>query len=157
MKNHNLLFFLLLLHFSIIRAQNIKPFSTAIYVEDLKASVQWYEEIFNVKSYKSISYPELDSLNIELLKNKNLNFELVERNNSFDIYDLKPNYHVRESALRGFYKISFEIKRIEKFYNRLKLKNTEMHMELQYDKDLNIKSFIIKDPDNNLIQFIEKI
>ena len=152
-----LIFCLLILMPDILGSQDIKPFATAIYVKNLEISTQWYENVFNVKSYKSLSYPEYGTFRIELLGNDNLRFELVERDNSFSIRDLDPDYDIREMPLRGYYKIAFETEDIESLYNKLKSNKVEFHWELNRDDELGIKTFIIKDPDENLIQFIERI
>lgn len=157
MKKTLLAYTMVFFAFSIVKGQDIRPFGIAIYVSNLEESTQWYQDVFNVESYKTMSYPEYGVFKIELLKNKNLYFELVQRDNSFSVYDIKPDYDIRQAPLEGFYKLTFEIDEIEKFYNKLKSKEVKIHWDLNQDDELKIKTFIIKDPDNNLIQFIEKI
>ncbi|WP_162558740.1 VOC family protein [Robertkochia solimangrovi] len=154
-----ILFLYLLFLFAVFpaKAQTIKPFGAAIYVDDLERASEWYQDIFDVTSTNKISYPELNNLNIEILNNEYLQFELVERDNSFSIYELEPDYNIREKPLRGFYKLAFQVEDIEYLYEQIQAKQVEIHFELTTDSEFGIKTFIIRDPGNNLLQFIEII
>lgn len=157
MKKKLLIYCLLTLAIHITSAQEIQPYRIGIVVENLEKSSDWYSDIFEVEVYKKVSYPEYDSLNIHLLKNEHFEFELVERNSSVAINDLIANYNVKEKPLLGFYKISFQVDNIQKIYDRIRKEKIEFHMDLSTDEEFKMKSFIIKDPDNNLLQFQENI
>ena len=157
MTNKLLIYGLLILVTHITSGQEIQPYRIGIVVENLEKSSDWYSKIFGVEVYKEVSYPEFDSLNIHLLRNDNFEFELVERKSSISISDFIYNYNVKEKPLLGFYKVSFKVEEIEKIYDRIKKEKIEFHMDLSTDEEFNMKSFIIKDPDNNLLQFQENI
>ena len=156
MKKKLLIFCLLILTVHITSGQEIQPYRIGIVVKNLEKSSNWYSNIFDVEVYKEISYPEFGA-NINLLKNENLEFELVERKSTFSINDLVPNYNLKEKPLLGIYKVSFKVDDIQKIYEKIKKENIEFHMDLSTDEEFNMKSFIIKDPDNNLLQFQENI
>ena len=136
-------------------AQEIKPYRTGIIVENLQLSSVWYANVFDVKVYKDLSFPE-DGVRVSLLKNDYLDFELVERRSSFSIEEILPEYNNKEKPLQGFYKIAFEVDDIEKMYDKVKKVEAEIYFDLFVDEELKIKTFIIKDPDKNLLQFVEK-
>ena len=157
MKKKVLIYCLLLLTTHISFGQEIKPYRIGIVVENLEKSSNWYSNIFEAEVYKEVSYPEFDSLTIHLLKNEYFEFELVERKSSISIHDVISNYNVKEKPLLGIYKVSFQVDDIQKIYNRIKKEKIEFHMDLSTDEEFKMKSFIIKDPDNNLLQFQENI
>lgn len=136
--------------------QNIRPYSIGIIVEDLEKSSEWYGSMFGAEVYKKISYPGENVL-VHLLKTEEVEFELVQRNSSFSIRDILPQYDNREKPVRGFYKLSFEVENIEKIYKMAKDKGAEIYFDLSRHEEFKMTTFITRDPDGNLIQFVEKI
>ena len=156
MKNLSISIFSIILFFGFLNGQEIKPYRLGIIVNDLELSTSWYTETFNVDVYEKFSYPK-DDVRVHLLKNDELEFELVERKTSFSIFELLPNYDNRERPVEGFYKASFEVENIQVLYDKLLQEEAEIYFPLTTDDELGIKTFIIKDPDKNLLQFVEII
>lgn len=142
-------------HFAI--GQEIQPYRVGIVVKNLNISSDWYSKVFDLEVYNEVSYPEYDSLKIHLLKNESFEFELIERKSSLSINDFVTDYDIKENPLLGFYKVSFEVKNIQEIYERIKREKIELHMDLNTSEEFKMKTFIIKDPDKNLLQFQENL
>lgn len=136
--------------------KNIKPHTIGIVVSDLKKATAWYENIFELKLYKELSFPKYDSLKINFLKGNHFQLELMEKRTSFSINKYVTEYSVNDKPLIGFSKVAFSITEINSFYKRLKEKNVDFILGITEDKEFNSKYFIIKDLDNNILQFIQE-
>ncbi|NVK51628.1 MAG: VOC family protein [Flavobacteriaceae bacterium] len=134
----------------------IKPHTIGIVVSDIKKATKWYEDVLELKLYKKLSFPKYDSLKIYFLKNKHFQLELLEKKTSFSIHKYVSNYSLNDKPQIGFSKIAFSITKIDSFYKRLKNKGVTIVLGITEDKEFNSKYFIIKDLDNNVLQFIEQ-
>lgn len=136
---------------------NIQAYQVGIIITDLEKATVWYQEIFDVKLEQQFSFPEYDSMRVNILANEHLRFELVGRDSFYRPEELFEEYDFQAKPIRGFYKISFEVTDIETFYEDLKTKGVDIYFELTTDEELGIKAFNIKDPDGNFLQFVERI
>lgn len=138
-----------------LTAQDIKPYRIGIIVTDMEVATTWYTTIFDVVLKEEFAFPEW-GMRVNLLQNDQLKFELVSRNQFYTPQELVPNYDLREKPINGFYKMTFEVADIQTIYNKCKEKNVEIYFDLNTDDHLKIKSFSIKDPDGNVLQFVEE-
>src|SRR5690606_25770436 len=144
-------------HFTtFLTAQDIKPYRIGIIVTDLDVATTWYTTIFDVDLKEEFSFLEW-GMRVNLLQNEQLKFELVSRNQFYTPQELVPDYDLREKPINGFYKMTFEVIDIQHIYNKCKEQNAAIYFELNTDEKLKIKSFSIKDPDGNVLQFVEEL
>lgn len=136
--------------------QDVTPHSIGIVVSNIEKSTEWYENVLTLEVYKEMSFPEYDSLKINFLKGKHFKLELIEKKTSFPINKYVKNYDVNNEPLIGYAKAAFSVRDIVAEYDRLKKMNIDFMMEITEDKEFNTSYFIIRDPDKNLIQFIEQ-
>lgn len=136
-------------------AQSIKPHTIGIVVADVEKSTKWYEQVLGLKLYKEMSFPEYDSLKINFLKGYEFQLELMEKKTSFTISTYVPDYSLNDKPLIGFSKVAFVVTNIEQLYEQLKIKKVTVILGITEDKEFNSKYFIIKDPDGNILQFVQ--
>lgn len=142
--------------FNFLTAQDIKPYRIGIIVTDIEEATDWYTKVFDVELKQEFSFSEWE-MQVNLLQNDYLKFELVSRKEYYTPQELVPDYNLRERPINGFYKMTFEVTDIHKIYNKFKEQNIEIYFDLNTDENLKIKSFSIKDPDGNVLQFVEEI
>ncbi len=159
MKNKtikNVLFILSIIITSYSFGQSIKPHTIGIVVSDIEKSTDWYENLLELKLYREMAFPEYDSLKINFLKGKYFQLELMEKKTSFTINEYVADYSLNNKPLIGFSKIAFSVPNIASIYKRVKEKNVTEIVGITEDKEFNLRYFIIKDLDGNIIQFIEQ-
>lgn len=156
MKKIIILIFLLGISGIALSQKTIKPHTIGIVVSDLKKATAWYKDVFDLKLYKELSFPKYDSLKINFLKGNHFQLELLEKKTSFSINKYVAKYSLNDKPLIGFSKIAFSITEISSFYKKLKQKNVAFILGITEDKEFNSKYFIIKDLDNNVLQFIQE-
>ena len=64
--------------------------------------------------------------------------------------------HPPRTRIRGFMKIGFSVKDIEGLFALLKQQNIKFTGRMVTDPVNNKKTFLVNDPDDNLIQFFEQ-
>lgn len=136
--------------------QYIKPHTIGIIVKDIQESTTWYETVLELKLYKEMAFPEYDSLRINFLKGNYFQLELMEKKTSFTINKYVDDYSINNKPLIGFSKIGFSVPNIDIMYERIKKMNVTEILGITDDKEFNIRYFIIKDLDDNMLQFIEQ-
>ncbi|WP_250434355.1 VOC family protein [Hanstruepera flava] len=160
MKNKvqkNVLFILcLIITSSYSFGQSIKPHTIGIVVSDIEKSTDWYENLLELKLYKEMAFPEYDSLKINFLKGEYFQLELMEKKTSFIIDEYVADYNLNNKPLIGFSKIAFSVPDIASIYKKIKEMNVTEVLGITEDKEFNLRYFIIKDLDENVIQFIEQ-
>ncbi|WP_424960940.1 VOC family protein [Ekhidna sp.] len=134
--------------------QNVKPYFTAIIVEDIELSKTWYAENFGFSVLNEMANEEngfkqanlqlgdgilLELLEIKGVSNKNAEGELKEL----------PRFSP------GLFKIGFLVKDFDQKVNDLRVADVEFHGDIVRDQKLNKRMVIIKDPDGNFIQLFE--
>ncbi len=157
MKN-NLFTLVIILIFTCFYAhgQAIKPHIIGIVVSDIEKASKWYEDVLGLELYKEMSFPQYDSLKINFLKGKDFQLELMEKKSSFSIAEYVSDYSLNKSPLLGFSKIAFSVPDVNLIYKKMKkMKVTEV-LGITEDREFKSVYFIIKDPDGNILQFIEQ-
>ena len=133
---------------------DMKPFLTAIQVEDLDSSIYFYATFLGFQVKERKSYPDYN-LEIAFIQNNGFELELVKNSRS-----LKKNAILLEknaTDITGFAKLSFEISNIKNLYDQLQNKKIKIIVSLrESNRDDNYLTFILADPENNWIQFTGK-
>lgn len=150
------IFFLsLLLAFSVaVYSQKIKPYFSAIFVSNIDSSIAWYNKTLGTSLRDLTDTPERGVIQANLF-NKNMLIELIQLTPSIAVDSILKNYPPR-TKIRGFVKAGFIVTDIDDLWNRLKKEKTKFEGRMVTDRISNKKTFLVKDPDDNLIQFFEQ-
>ena len=125
----------------------------AINVSNADSAAVWYEELLGVKLLKEIRMPDgfghiriegSEFLMVEILRAKDsrsLTHCNLERNQSH--------------LLRGYFKTGLFVEDIHKAREYFKSKGVDVRHDVFSDKETATVSFILEDPDGNMLQFIQ--
>lgn len=120
-----------------------------IQVNDIKAQSGWYESVFNF-----LKKPGKDE-NKTILKKDDFILELVRQKKVVARRNLQlPDQMM---FLSGFNKFGFVINHLDKLFGRIKQRNIETAGDIFLDKNLEFRTFIVKDPEGNMVQFFEPL
>jgi len=128
------------------------PYFAAIVVRDIDASIRWYENVFAVKLRNRNDSPERGS-KIAVLEADQMILELIQVRSflsSTDILAGKPE----RTLITGYTKVGFKSSDLSATIQRLKELNVNFFGDIYTDTS-GKRSFLITDPDGNLIQFFE--
>lgn len=138
----------------IVHAQDMKPFFAAIVVSNIDSSIAWYKKILGLELRNRTDAPERGFIQANL-HNKDMLIELIQVDSSLAQEKVLKG-HPPNTRIRGFRKFGFGVKDIDGLYKQLKDQNIKFTGRMVSDPVNNKKTFLINDPDDNLIQFFEK-
>jgi methylmalonyl-CoA/ethylmalonyl-CoA epimerase len=132
---------------------DIKPYAITMSVPNLEATAAWYDEILGFKIEKTKDYPEFKT-RLAFLQRGGFRVELIEDANA------KPGI-VRadapaHTATHGVAQFIFETTDLATVKARLTAKRIHIHFEFE-NKELGAKFFFIRDPNQNLIAFLQRL
>ena len=149
-----LIFILFVLVAGAVNAQDMKPYFSAIVVSNIDSSISWYKKILGLQLRNRTDAPERGFIQANL-HNKEMLIELIQVDSSLSGSKILEN-HPPRTRIRGFMKFGFYVKDIESLYKQLKDQNIKFTGRMVADPVNNKKTFLINDPDDNLIQFFEQ-
>jgi hypothetical protein len=132
----------------------LQPSFTAITVTNIDSSMNWYINTLNLRLRNRIDNDEKGFKQAILINSESM-IELVELKMGISIDTLLSKYPKATQSL-GFYKFGFTVSNIDKLYKELASKNVTFYGKLVTDPIDNKRTFLITDPDGNLLQFFEK-
>lgn len=153
------LYFLFLLTIGISSfAQNTssfdpKPYSYAIVVQNIDVSIGWYQSVFGLKLRNRNDSPERGS-KIAVLQSGDALLELIEVNTLLSRDSILRGTPER-TLIQGFVKIGFKVSNLDASRKRLEESQVKFFGTIYVDSFSNKRSFLIRDPDENLIQIFE--
>lgn len=132
----------------------ITPYSITFSVRNIEEMTNWYTDILDFKKVKEKKYPEFNTYLIFL----ELNGYRVELIKDYDaVARIKnpkaPDKHTGEWGQSQF---CFYTDNLDKLKEELVTKSISINWEFE-NKDLGVKFFFIKDPEGNMIQFLQEI
>lgn len=125
----------------------LTPRLVAISVEDIDASVAWYEQVLGFTTHERYEFPD-DGMRMAFLHNSGFELELIELAGAAS-YDA-PNAD-NPSTRRGFNKLAFHTQNIDARYAHVNDVGAKVHTALRDSQRLG-RYFIVLDPDGNWIQ-----
>ena len=143
-----------LLYFS-ADCQNLKfqPFFTAITVKNIDSSINWYTKVLDLKIRNRVDN-DTRGFKQAILINNNIMIELVELKKSISADSLLLTQSPGTQVL-GIYKFGFTVPKIDSLFQHLTAMAITFHGKMVVDPVNNKKTFLVSDPDGNLIQFFE--
>jgi predicted enzyme related to lactoylglutathione lyase len=156
MLNRLFLLLFVLFAWASVSAQSIKvqPYFTAVVVADIDSSMNWYSKMLDVTLRNRADNPDR-GFKQAVLFNSALMIELVELTKGIAKDSLLRNYPAGTQSL-GFNKIGFSVSDISAVFNELTAKQATFFGKMVTDPISRKRTFLIRDPDGNFIQFFEQ-
>jgi catechol 2,3-dioxygenase-like lactoylglutathione lyase family enzyme len=130
------------------------PYFHALRVKDIDASITWYCEVLGLNQYNRVDSKERGFKQVNL-QNEFMLIELVEL-----VEMVTPDEALKAFAqktkLAGIHKVRFLVDEIEVFHNKLEKLGVEFYGNIVKDVVSGNSTFLVKDPDGNILQFFEK-
>ncbi|CAM1372451.1 putative Glyoxalase/bleomycin resistance protein/dioxygenase [Tenacibaculum litopenaei] len=132
----------------------IKPYSITFSVASIEKMTDWYQSKLGFKKLKEKKYPEFNTYLIFL----ELNGYRVELIKDYEAVPkiTNPKAPQRHTGVWGQTQFCFITANLEKVKRELINKSVAVDWEYQ-NKELGVKFFFIKDPEGNMIQFLQEI
>ena len=123
----------------------------AISVPNVELSSRWYQEKLGFKVVKRSQSPDGLSRAI-IVRLQDAVVEIVQHHDSTAPLKLLPGMK-GPHLIQGVFKVGFFVNDAEDLYARLKKQKFEFIGGLFEDKEMRLKSFLIKDNNGNILQF----
>jgi methylmalonyl-CoA/ethylmalonyl-CoA epimerase len=132
---------------------DIRPYAITMSVPNIEAAAVWYDEILGFKVDRTKSYPEFGT-KLAFLVRDGFRVELIEDAKA------KPGL-VRADApahtgIHGFSQFMFGTDDLAAVKAKLVAKNVPIHFEFE-NAELGVRFFFIRDPNQNLITFVQRL
>jgi hypothetical protein len=126
----------------------------ALNVTDADSTAGWYEEMFGLKLLKEIKTADA-SAHIRIEGNELLMVEIIQMKRSKAISDCQLQQD-QSHLLKGFFKTGVFVRDVQKAEDYFKSKGVTIRHSVFSDKETATRSFILEDPNGNLLQFIQE-
>lgn len=134
----------------------IKPVhsvSFCLSVSNLDESVRWYSDVFGFKVQKEQQYPGM-SVRLAFLELNGMCMELIESANFIREQRADPPLH---AGKQGVSQLILEIDNVDEAAKKAKEHGITFAYQVTPVPELNMKSFLIRDNDGNIIEIFEKM
>lgn len=127
----------------------------ALLVPDAKASAQWYRDILGFHIVRDSTAPDHSSRTI-MLEQNGVILEVIESHGSFALGSVtRKKWQSLEGIKKTGVVVSSEV--FERFHSSLNSKGVTFLGDTFEDKDLRMRTFLIRDKAGNLLQFFSPI
>ena len=137
-----------------VRPELIGKSFIALNASNADSTARWYEEMFGVKLLKEIKVAD-GSGHIRIEGNQFLMVEIIQAKGSRTFSDCQLQKG-QSHLLRGYFKAGIFVTNIEKAEKYFQSKGASIPHRMFSDKETAMKSFIVEDPNGNLLQFIQE-
>jgi catechol 2,3-dioxygenase-like lactoylglutathione lyase family enzyme len=126
----------------------------AVNVSNADSTARWYEEAFGLRLLKEIKAAD-GSAHVRIEGNDFLMVEIlqVKDSKSLDECNLQ---HQQAHLLRGYFKAGVFVSDVRKAEEYFKTKGLVIRHPVFKDKETATSSFILEDPNGNMLQFIQE-
>ncbi|HEY0740255.1 MAG TPA: VOC family protein [Chryseosolibacter sp.] len=128
------------------------PDLASIVANDINKVSRWYADNLGFKLFKQMSLPQHDSLRIDFLEKGMFKLEIVGKKKAAD---RRPLTSFENPSITGYNKISFRVVNINVLAEKLKASRVTFRTPVFHDDVFRLTSFIVEDPEGNLVQFVE--
>lgn len=129
------------------------PYFLAVVVDDAEKASRWYQSVLEIKVI-SVNENSLRGSKIIVLSSYDLLIELIEVSSKVQREEIlfgKPE----QTLIQGFVKIGFKVSDLDEYIRKLNDLKVTFFGDTYTDPVSGKRSFLIQDPDKNLIQFFE--
>lgn len=132
---------------------DIKPYAITMSVPNIETTVAWYERVLGFKLDQTKTYPEFKT-RLAFLVRDGFRVELIEDANA------KPGI-VRadapaHTATHGYSQFMFQTRDLASIKRHMQAMQVPIHFEFE-NAELGIRIFFVRDPNQNLITFVQRI
>ncbi len=132
----------------------MQPQSVNLSVASLDASLRWYREKFGFETRFRQAYPKF-GLELAFLTVGDFEIELIQHSAAqAGARNPDPPHHAK---LRGITHFSFRVPDVDEMIKELKAKGVPIEWGPTSFEDANMKVVFIRDPDGNLIKFMQRL
>lgn len=132
----------------------LKPYSVTLSVSNIEKMASWYGDILGFRRVSAKSYPEFKT-SLVFLENDGFRVELIADGNArAGIRRADPPAH---TSVTGVSQFAFEVSNIDEAHAALAAKKVDFAWTLQRYPDLGVAFFFVRDPEGNLVQFIQRL
>ena len=150
-----LLIIAILLGANLVCAQTPGKTFVAISVADADQTARWYEENLGFKEVRRSEAPNKLSRAV-ILDSQYGMLEIIQHKQAVSLELAAPK--VKDTYLiHGIFKVGFFVEGIDDLYATLKKRPIEFVGGLYTDEPLNLKSFIIRDNNGIVVQFLQRM
>ena len=129
-------------------------FFAAVIVKKVDSSIAWYRKVFDLKLRDS-TYNDQRGFKQVNLHNDRVFFELIELKKGLDKNQFLTD-QFKGYSIQGLRKIGFTVNDLDAWHKRLEALNVRFLGNTVTDRVSNKRTFLVLDPDENLIQFFEE-
>jgi methylmalonyl-CoA/ethylmalonyl-CoA epimerase len=132
---------------------DIEPYAITMSVPNIEIASAWYDRVLGFKIEKTKSYPEFGT-KLAFLKRGSFRVELIEDAKA------KPGITRADApahtAFHGYSQFMFQTKDLAATKRYMQTKKVPIHFEFE-NTELGVRFFFIRDPNQNLITFVERL
>jgi methylmalonyl-CoA/ethylmalonyl-CoA epimerase len=132
---------------------DIRPYAITLSVPNIETTAAWYDEILGFKVDKTKSYPEYGT-KLAFLVRDGFRVELIEDANAKPGL-VRPDAPAHTST-HGVSQFMFGTDDLAAVKAKLVAKNVPIHFEFE-NAELGVRIFFIRDPNQNLITFVQRL
>lgn len=129
------------------------PYFSAVIVSNIDSSLIWYQTVLKLKVRNRIENPERGS-KIAVLERSGVLVELIEVKTSLAGKQILKDKPPR-TLIQGFSKIGFRVTDLDRIHIQLAELGVKFFGNVFRDPFSSKRSFLVSDPDGNLVQFFE--
>lgn len=134
------------------KLESFKPYSVTLSVNDIEKSANWYVEKLGFKIVQRKSYPEFNTSLIFTEKN-GFRVELIKDGKAAS--GVKRSDPPAHTSIHGISQFAFETDDIPTLKQELAERDVAITWEFE-NAELGVKFLFIRDPEGNLIQFLQR-
>jgi hypothetical protein len=123
----------------------------ALSVADSAAMAQWYQEKLGLRILSSGEAPNKIA-KFALLEGKGILIELIQHSKASARSVVAPSV-TDPYQIHGIFKVGLIVSNLDEVYAGLKRQNVPIAYDLMPAKDVPMRSFSVRDPEGNLLQF----
>jgi methylmalonyl-CoA/ethylmalonyl-CoA epimerase len=135
------------------KLESFKPYSVTLSVADIEKTANWYVEKLGFKIVQRKSYPEFNTSLIFTEKN-GFRVELIKDENA--VAGAKRPDPPAHSSIHGVSQFAFETDDVLALKQELTAREVSIAWEFE-NAELGVKFLFIRDPEGNLIQFLQRL
>lgn len=126
----------------------------ALSVADVAATSRWYHEKLGFRILKQGEAPNKIA-KFAVLESEGNILEIVQHTQARPLSEVAPAVK-KSHEIHGIFKVGFHVRNLDAVYKALKERGATIAYDIIQAKDIDLRSFIIRDNAGNLVQFFGK-
>ena len=131
----------------------LKQMEVSIAVKSIEAMVPWYRDNLGFEVVQSRDFPDYGTRIVFLETSDGIRIEFIEDVRWQPYPRPNPPYH---TGFQGVSQIGFFVDDMDAVQRQAKERGLDIAWDVIVVEDLRMKEFFVRDPEGNLVQFIER-